>query len=119
MADIALNDSHDIDLTSGLMHLKYDADYQAQRIGIALKHRQTEWFRDQGAGTDYDSAILGKATDLTRRAEFRRRILEVPGISEISVMVINLDRATRRLTAEIEVLRDDGEPVEVRFDGRA
>lgn len=114
MADIALNDAHDIDLTSNRLHLVYDAEYRAQRLRIALRHGQGEWFRDQGAGTDIFGAILGKSTDLSRRAELRRRVLEVPGITEIVTLLSDLDRVTRELTVEITCLQDDGELLEVR-----
>lgn len=119
MSDIALNANGDVDLTSNELHLKYDGDYQAQRLTVALKHRMGEWFRDQSAGTDYDGAIWGKTTELARRAEVRRRVLGIPGIVEIASMATDLDRQTRAWSADIVCVRDSGEPLEVRFTGRA
>lgn len=118
MADIALSSTHDIVLTGATLSLVYDSDYRAQRLKIALKHRMGEWFRDETQGTDYDNAIWGKTTELTRRAELRRRCLQIPGISEITSIRTELDRVRRHWSAEIELLQDDGTALEVRFTGR-
>lgn len=119
MADIALSSStHDIVLTNTTLGLVYDADYRAQRIKIALKHRMGEWWKDESQGTDLDE-IFGKTTELTRRAELRRRCLQVPGIAEITSIRTELDRVRRHWTAEIELLQDNGEPLDLVFTGRA
>lgn len=118
MSDIALNAAGDLDLTGNKLHLVYDGDYRAQRMSIALRHRMGEYFRDQSAGTDYDGAIWSKSTELTRRAEVRRRVLQIPGIQEIVTMSTNLDRQTRRWSADIVCVQDDGTVLEQRFTGR-
>jgi hypothetical protein len=120
MADIALDvHASDIALSSARFSLVYDADYRAQRLQIALRHVMGEFFRDQSAGTDYLGAILGKSTDLSRRAEYRRRVLQVPGIAEVTRIELTLDASTRKLSGEIECVQSDGEPLEVQFGGRA
>jgi hypothetical protein len=100
------------------MVLVYDAEYRAQRLRIALHHGMGEWFRDESAGTDYYGSILGKSTDLTRRAEYRRRILQVPGIAEVTRIELALDGSTRKLSGEIECVQADGTLLEIAFTGR-
>jgi hypothetical protein len=114
MADFALDENGDLKIEGADVPIVYDDEAQGQKIRIALKHVQGEWFRDQNAGTDWLGSILGKVSALTQRAEFRRRILGVPGIREVAGMSLTVD-STRHLTGSIEVLRDDGLPLEVRF----
>lgn len=119
MSDIALNFQGDLIISSGKIGLVYDSEYRRQRVAIALKHSMGEWFRDQGAGTDYDGAIRGKSTELSRRAEVRRRVLGVPGIAEITAMDTSMDASARRWSADIQAMEVDGQPLELRFDGTA
>lgn len=115
MADLALDDDGDLALSNGDLGIVYDSDAERQKIQITLRHVMGEWFRDQAAGTDWLGSILGKVSPLTQRAEFRRRILSVPGIREIAGMDLTVDGKTRNLSGTIEVIRDDGTELEVRF----
>jgi hypothetical protein len=88
-----------------------------QRIDIALRHIQGEWYYDANAGTDYFGKILGKSRDLTRRAELRRRILGVPGVVSVQSMQLQLDPKTRRMSGTIEALDITGVPLDVDVEG--
>lgn len=96
--------------------LVYDEAYVRQSLEIRLKHFQGEWFRDQNAGTDWHGRILGKASDLARRAELRRRILSAPRVAALTRLDLELDSRTRALGIEFEVQLDSGLPLEVRFE---
>ena len=91
------------------MELLAASEARAQRIAIALKHMRGEWFLDANAGTDWFGQVLGKATDLARRAELRRRILGVPGVRDIRSMALEVDPKTRRMSGTIEALDVTGE----------
>lgn len=105
MSDIEIDIAHgrDIVFRAGKLSLVRASEARAQRVHIALMHFRGEWFLDQNAGTDYLGKILGKGLDLVRRAEFRRRLLDIPGIAAIESMTLSLDPATRRLYGLIEV----------------
>ncbi len=105
MSDIEINVAlaRDIVFRAGRLTIVRGSEARAQRVHIALLHFMGEWFMDQNAGTNYLGAILGKGADLARRAEFRRRLLEIPGITAIESMNLTLDPSTRRLSGVIEV----------------
>lgn len=94
----------DLVFTEGRLSLVKGPEARAQRVAIALRHFKGEWYLDQNDGTDYFAKILGKATDLSRRAEVRRRILSVPGIVEIQSLTLTLDPVTRAMRGHAEVL---------------
>lgn len=118
MADIAIDNDGELVLDGPRLTLVYDDEYIRQRLQIAFRHSQGEFFRDLNAGTDYLGSILGKSTDLSRRAEIRRRCLEVPGVREVSEINLSLDGRTRKLSGTVTVIKDNGAPLEVRFKGR-
>lgn len=118
MADIAVDDDGELIMDGPRLTMVYDDAYIAQRLRIAFRHSQGEYFRDLNSGTDYLGSILGKSTELSRRAEIRRRCLEVPGVREVTEMNLQLDGRTRILSGTVTVIKDDGAPLEVRFKGR-
>ena len=114
---ITTDNAWDLVFTSGRLEVIRGPDARAQRIRIALKHFMGEWFRDQNAGTDFFDKILGKSTELTRRAEIRRRILEIPGIAEVTSIALRVNPTTRALTGTVQVLDGSGEVVETSLGG--
>lgn len=115
MSDFRIDPAADNDITvaGGRFEIVTGPEARAQRISIALKHFRGEWFLDANAGTDYFGRILGKSTDLSRRAELRRRILEIPGVHEIRSMNLSIDPRTRALSGSIEVLDETGVTLDV------
>lgn len=109
---IDTNDSNDIVFVAGRLQLVTGPPATAQRIGIALRHFQGEWFLDQNAGTDHFGKILGKSSELTRRAELRRRLLSVPGVAEIQAIALRVEPSTRALMGTVQVLDVTGVVVE-------
>ncbi len=105
----------DLDLTNGKATLLYDDESLRQRIDCRLRLVTGEWFRDLTSGTDYFGEILGKTTELQRRAEFRRRILSTEGVGSIVQLSFENDGATRTMSGEIIVLKDDGYPLDIVF----
>jgi len=105
----------DLDLTNGKASLVYDDESLRQRIDCRLRLVKGEWFRDEESGTDYFGEILGKTTELQRRAEFRRRILGTEGVDSILQILLSNDGATRTISGEIVVIKDDGFPLDVQF----
>lgn len=117
MSDFKLDAAWDMDFSARRAHLIYDTAYRGQRTAIALKHIMGEWYKKDGTGTDYQSKIWPKVSDLTRRAEFRRRCLQTPDVSEVREMRLTTD-ANRNLTGFIKLGQADGTELEVRFTGR-
>jgi hypothetical protein len=118
MSDFLLDPlTHDLAFTNGKLTVVRGPDARAQRIKVAFKHVQGEWFLDQNAGTDHFGKLLGKTTDLSRRAELRRRLLGIPGVREVQSMRLLIDPRTRALSGSIEVLDVTGEPIAVSLEG--
>lgn len=117
MSDLALDDSHDLVLDADdAFALVYDEGYVRQSLTVRLKHFKGEWFRDQNLGTDWYGQVLGKASDMTRRAELRRRILGTERVVALTRLDIALDRQRRVLMVDFEVQLDTGLPLEARFE---
>lgn len=111
---IDVKNGRDLVFVAGKLQLVKDATARAQRIDIALHHFYGEWYRDQTQGTDWFGKILGKTSELSRRAEIRRRILSVPGVVEIEAMNLTTDAHSRKMNGTITVLDITGAPDDVR-----
>lgn len=110
MSDLEIDRTdRDLVFREGRLTVVKSRDARAQRIFIALAHFKGEWFLDQNAGTDMFGRILGRVSDLSRRAEYRRRLLGVPGVVEVTSIALRLDPRTRNLTGTIECIDKDGE----------
>jgi hypothetical protein len=121
VSDLALDETGDLQLTAvggseTALELVRDAAYVRQSLAIRLKHFRGEWFRDVNAGTDWYDQILGKATDLSRRAELRRRLLGTPGVVALPRLSLQLDGVRRSLTVDFEVQLESGESLADQFE---
>ena len=65
----------------------------AQAIMTRLRLRTGEWFLDLSEGTDYDGQILGHNTVATRDLAVRTRILDTPGVNQISEYISFVDKS--------------------------
>lgn len=107
----------DLVFTDGKLTVIRGADARKQRCDICLRHFFGEWFLDANQGTDHFGKILGKSSDLSRRAEIRRRLLEVPGIVEVQSMVLQVDPRTRALSGTVEVLDVTAQVIDLDLAG--
>jgi hypothetical protein len=119
VSDFLIDDgtTRDLIFTAGDLTVLTGPEARAQRIRIALRHLMGEWFLDQTSGTDYFGQILGKSSELSRRAEYRRRILGVPGVVEIASMQLTVDPKTRQLSGTITAIDVTGVPLETDVKG--
>lgn len=67
----------------------------AQAIMTRLRLAVGEWFLDTADGTDYQGQILGYGKQASRDLAIRTRILDTPGVKEISnyISIVNKSRA--------------------------
>ena len=119
MSDILIDPLNHRDLVfeDGRMTVIGAIEARRQRADIALRHFYGEWFRDQNQGTDFFGKILGKSSELSRRAEIRRRLLEIPGIVEVQSMTLLVDPRTRALSGLVQVLDVTGQVVDLDLVG--
>ncbi len=113
-ADLKIdNATGDLSLANSDIELVYDDDTIRQRLKLRLQDVRGDWFRDTEYGTDWFGSILGKRSDLTRKAEIRRQALGTEGVA--SVRRLELTYTGRDLTIDLEVVRDEGGTIAVRF----
>jgi hypothetical protein len=117
MSDFLLDEQRDLVFTDGKLTVLRGPDARAQRIGVALRHVQDEWFLDRAAGTDFFGKVLGKSSELSRRAEIRRRVLSVPGVVEVTSIELRVDPKTRALGGTVQALDVTGVPLAVALEG--
>ncbi len=115
MSDLALDDAGDLLVEDGDLQLVLNEEYVRQSIAVRLKHFTGEWFRDQNLGTDWYGQILGDSSDLSRRAELRRRILGTSRVATLTRLGLALDAERRVLTVDFEAQLDSGAPVEMQM----
>jgi hypothetical protein len=113
LADIALGPDGKLLIQNGRFVIITDHEARKQILSIALQHFMGEWYRDENAGTDYRGSIVGKATEMSQRAELRRRCLSVPGIASVQSMRFKKDRMTRALDVQIDTVATDGTVISV------
>ena len=70
----------------------------AQVVVSRLHLWSGEWFLDLNEGTPYTTEVLGKRTEATRDPVLRSRILDTPGVIEITAYDSVLNRQTRGLS---------------------
>lgn len=81
----------------------------SQTIQTRLRLFTGEYFRNIEDGTPWFEVILEKNTPLSQRdAVIRRRILQTPGVLQITRYESNYDIPTRQLTITGEVLTPQG-----------
>jgi hypothetical protein len=119
MSDLLIDplDHRDLVFSNGALTVIRDVEARRQRADIALRHFYGEWFLDRNQGTDFFGKILGKSSDLSRRAEIRRRLLDIPGIVEVQSMTLTVDPRTRALGGLVQVLDVTGQVVDLDLTG--
>ena len=100
-------ETSDGDLTFGLVH---DNDATIQMVAERLRLWQGEWFLDAGAGVPYFAELVNRREN--QRALtilIRDTVLSTPNVEEALVSRVSLNRATRRMTIEVDVTTDWGD----------
>lgn len=75
----------------------------AQAILTRLKLWLGEWFADTADGTGWNQSIVGKHSKNLYELTLRQRVLETPGVTNITDFQSSLDPDTRRLTVTMTV----------------
>jgi hypothetical protein len=122
--DLLLDDGGDLDLSTGEAILTQDdAAGIAQRLQIRLRLGLAEYALDVAAGVPWREQILVKGRDPEpARAVLTAQILSCPGVVGLAALDVQIDGATRQLTATFVALalppetglEDDLTPVAVR-----
>lgn len=122
--DLLLDDTGDLDLSTGDAILTQDdAAGIAQRLQIRLRLGLGEYALDVAAGVPWRERILVKGRDVEpARAVLSAQILTTPGVVGLAELDVQLDAATRGLSATFVALvlppetglEDDLTPQDIR-----
>lgn len=108
--DFALDADGDLDISTGDFTLTRGVEAIRQAIQIKLQFFQGEWFLDLTAGVPfYQSVLVKNPSPGVLQSVFRKAILEVPGVLEVTTLSITTNRATRGLTVTFTATTDVGE----------
>lgn len=96
MRSILLTRDGDLDLTSGGLRL---VDSVEQRVRTRLRWFRGEWFLDRLGGVAYFERVLVATPNHAHiRAEFRRVIVETPGVRRLTALLFDFDAVSRELS---------------------
>lgn len=91
------------------------AEYTKIKIAQRLKFFLGEWFRDKRQGVPYFRDVFVKNPDVDLiRSIFRKVILSVQEVAEVTRVVTNYDRANRILAVEFEARLVEGGVLVIR-----
>jgi hypothetical protein len=118
-----LDANHDMTFGRGRANFATGTEATAQRLRTAMLLVLGEWFDDVTAGVPWfpagDSevrAIMGKSADLSyAEAVLKARILGINGVQSLDSFEIELDHATRKMSATATVTDVDGNTFDVAF----
>ena len=93
------------------------ADMVAQRVRQRLLLVRGEWYLDQREGFPWREFVLGKAGVIAGpeklRSLFKAAIEDVPGVREVTLCTVAIDRAARTVAVEASFVTTDGAIVDV------
>lgn len=109
MSDIAVVDD-DIDLLNGDLYLTSGIEAVRQRLRQDLRMFLGEWFLDLDYGVPYFQDILVKNPNpQIVEGIIKIKILESPGVLELTAFSADINNASRQLTVDFTVRCFDGE----------
>ncbi|MGN6108540.1 MAG: hypothetical protein ACTHU0_25770 [Kofleriaceae bacterium] len=118
--DLLLGDDNDLVITTDLVWAR-GMDAIVQQCRIALQMLRDEWFLDLDEGIPYWDGILGAKPAIAvalARDEFRRALLAVDGVRDVTRLDVVFDRRTRTLRVDWQVRTVFGEsPVDTLAPG--
>lgn len=107
--DLKLTSAQDLALEDGNAVLVDGASRVRQQIGVTLRTWLGEYFLDTGFGVPYLESILVKSPN---RAEIetvlRARINDVPGVSQVTAMSVDIDRQARSVSVNFTASTGEG-----------
>ncbi|EHK65308.1 hypothetical protein [Achromobacter arsenitoxydans] len=108
--DLALSMDGDLALDlMGATRLVGGAERVRQQIGITLRVLLGEWFLDTSFGVPYFEDILVKNPDRASiEAVLRARIVDVPSVTAVQRLGLEVDRAARALRVTFEAETTEG-----------
>lgn len=120
MSDLALDDDHDLDVSTVGLVLVEDTednpDAIAQEIAIALLFHRGEWPLNVLIGIPYMSQVFIKNPSLAAiNTLYTRAIRSVPGVLEVPELSTEFDNTTRELTLDFKAKAQNGGVVEDRL----
>lgn len=93
------------DMTFGQGSLNFFVDSPeavAQAAMTRLRLETGEWFLDVDEGTPYQTEVLGYGTAASRDVAISDRIVDTPGLTEITSYSSNLNPVTRLFTVDVK-----------------
>ena len=107
--DLRLNAANDIDFDAGVVRLCDGAEQVGQQIRILLRTFIGEWFLDVTHGIPYLEKVHIKAPNRTEiETILRKKIKEIPKVSSISKMNLQIDHPARIFYVEADVETEQG-----------
>lgn len=114
LRELALDNTGDLDISNGTLHVIDGPAACAQRIACRLRTLKGEWIFDASIGTPWFQSILG-AGARTRlgliRQIFRDRVLGTGGVTSIQELNLDFEPNTRALTVTGTVIVEGGSTV--------
>lgn len=90
----------------------------AQSLLQRLRTFRGEWFLDTTLGVPFHEVVFAKGVNLqVVRSILRRIILETPGISSASDLVLDYDNARRMLSVTFSATTDEGQIITINNTG--
>lgn len=107
--DLKLNGAHDLAVEAGNGVLVDGAARVKQQIRVTLQTWLGEYFLDTTFGVPYLESILVKRPSRTEiESILRNRINDVPGVSRVTSMQLDIDRQRRSLSVVFQASTDEG-----------
>lgn len=107
--DLKLSGVHDLAVESSNGVLVDGAARVKQQIKVTLKTWLGEYFLDTTFGVPYLESILVKSPSRTEiEAVLRNRINDVPGVTRVTSMQLDIDRERRQLQVAFKAATDEG-----------
>ncbi|HFF6216699.1 hypothetical protein [Stenotrophomonas maltophilia] len=107
--DLKLNAAHDLAVDGTNVVLVDGASRVRQQIKVTLMTWFGEYFLDVTFGVPYLESILVKRPNRSEiEAVLRQRINDVPGVTGVTSMQLNIDRERRQLEVSFQANTDEG-----------
>jgi len=107
--DLALDNEHDLFVTSQDLTLTTSENEVIQDLKIRLQFILNEWFLDNNAGIPYPQIIFEKNTNIsTVYSIFRNEIKNTDNIKKIVSLILTPQPDERNMLVNFSVIQDDG-----------